>query len=360
MSSFPRRHWLEIAWVAFALANLAAMGRLAGSDGGTVPFHFIWVSLTLLYGYTLWRIGLTAVILALVMASTSALIVLEVVRGPTRLDELTEVPLMAAMFAAMVWHARRRAAAEQEAVCSRERERDFIRDSSHHLKAPLAVAHGYAELIRRGSVTNAQSRSAGVLLSELDRLTKIVDGMLLFVTTEQPGSLDRRPVDLEDLVHGVGSRWMDTVDRRIVVRVDGQASLFGDRERLECALDALVENAVDATEADDPIWILASSEGDVVTIRVEDEGCGIRREALEHVFERLWSEAGRRKRRGTGLGLAIVKAIVEAHQGTVRVSTDRRTVFTLELPNISVDDQDSTVTRSRRDTHDRRRLRTAS
>src|SRR5262245_9590267 len=105
-ASWLRNHRVEAAWAVFAAANIAVMGLLAGEDGGTVPFHFIWVSLTLLYGYTVWRVWPTAIVLTLVMASTATMIVLEVVKGPTRPDELTEVPLMAAMFCAMVWHAR--------------------------------------------------------------------------------------------------------------------------------------------------------------------------------------------------------------------------------------------------------------
>ena len=63
-----------------------------------MPFHFIWVSLTLLYGFRVWRTRPTALILALVMVTTGAILYHDT-RGGQQLDELTEVPLMAAMFA---------------------------------------------------------------------------------------------------------------------------------------------------------------------------------------------------------------------------------------------------------------------
>ncbi len=94
----------------FAVLNLGAMVLLSGGDGGTIPFHFIWVSLTIVYGFTVWAVRPTVVVLAVVVAATTAAILLEVGEGPTRPDELAEVPLMAAMFVAMVWHARRRVA----------------------------------------------------------------------------------------------------------------------------------------------------------------------------------------------------------------------------------------------------------
>ena len=359
MSSFARKHRFEIMWAGFALVNLALLGVFARSVDGTVTFHVVWVSLALLYGYTVWRLGPTAVVM--VLASILGLIVFEVTRSPMQPDELAEIPLLAAMFAAIAWHARQSAVSRRDVIRERERERDFMRDSSHHLKTPLALARGYAELIRRSSVTAEQSKDADVLLGELDRLTKIVDGMLLYVTTEHPESLDLRPVDVQDLIYGVGSRWMDAVDRRIIVHMGPNGSLLGDRERLEWALDALIENAVNATESDDPIWLLASCDEPTVTIRVADEGHGIRSEALDHIFERFWSESRHRDRRGTGLGLAIVKSIATAHGGTIGVSTEELvTVFTLQLPAIGVDQGNSSAVRSRNRPHDRRPLRTAS
>src|SRR5256885_17239829 len=99
----------------------------------TVPFHFIWVSITILYGFRVWRGGPTLAVLVAVMSTTGVSIFLDYQRGAQPLDELTEVPLMAAMFAAMVWHARRRLGAmrpiELVAEAHRRlihRQRDFI------------------------------------------------------------------------------------------------------------------------------------------------------------------------------------------------------------------------------------------
>ena len=149
-----RLRWWDIAWVLFSLANLYAM--LLWPDWETVPFHFIWVSLTILYGFRVWKARPTTVILAFVMVLTGTLIWIDVARGVTSLDELTEVPLMAAMFVAMVWHARRRLTAMEETervslanLRLLERERRFVQDASHELRTPITVALGHAELIQR-------------------------------------------------------------------------------------------------------------------------------------------------------------------------------------------------------------------
>jgi hypothetical protein len=126
-----RERWIDVAWALFWFANLWAMRFYATWE--TVPFHFIWVSLTLLYGFRVWRVRPTLLVLAGVMATTAAFIGIDIAGGAQPLDELTEVPLMAAMFLAMVWHARRRLTAMEEIeristanLRLLERERRFV------------------------------------------------------------------------------------------------------------------------------------------------------------------------------------------------------------------------------------------
>ena len=107
-----RKSWLEVAWGVFALANLAAIFVFPSWE--TVPFHFIWVSLTILYGFRVWAVKPTTWTLGVVIGSTAALIGIDIARGAQPPDEITEVPLMAAMFVAMVWHAQRRSSSESD------------------------------------------------------------------------------------------------------------------------------------------------------------------------------------------------------------------------------------------------------
>ncbi len=341
-ASWLHRHRFEAGWAVFAAANLGFMGLYAGHDGGTVPFHFIWVSLTLLYGYSVWRVGPTAIVLAVVMASTAGMILLEVTKGPTSAYELTEVPLMAAMFLAMVWHARNRMAAEQEAIRSREREREFIRDSSHHLKTPLQLARSYAELTKAALTGEDHRHDTDALILELDRMAKIVNGLLVFITSEQPQLIERRATDLEELLIGVTGRWMDAVDRNWTVDVRTPGTLYVDSHRLEYAIDALLENAVSATRPGGRISVIAQGTETAASIRIIDNGHGIDAAAIDHVFERFWTHAGRTERRGTGLGLAIAKTIVDAHKGSIEVrsgtwGTEFTLVFDMFAPALTPD-----------------------
>ncbi len=99
IGSTLRRRWVEVAWGLFAAANVAVILML--SHWETIPFHFIWVSLTLVYGIRLWRLRTTMFLLLVVMAVTGAALAWSITRGHESPDELAEVPLMAAMFLAM-------------------------------------------------------------------------------------------------------------------------------------------------------------------------------------------------------------------------------------------------------------------
>src|SRR6478672_3458998 len=149
-ASMLRRYSVEIGWAAFAAINFAVM-PFAG-EWETVAFHFVWVSLTIVYGFRVWRPWPTASVLGGVVLISGVALVAMADHGQVSTAELTEVPLMGAMFVAMVWHARRRQAALEELRRVTDRERDFVRDASHELRTPITIARGHAELIHAATL----------------------------------------------------------------------------------------------------------------------------------------------------------------------------------------------------------------
>src|SRR5439155_17579925 len=246
-----KKSWLELGWGLFALANLGAI--LFFPSWETVPFHFIWVSLTLLYGFRVWSVKPTVWTLGVVIASTAALIALDISRGEQPPDEITEVPLMAAMFVAMVWHARHRLAAmsEIEQVSEAnarllERERRFLQDASHELRTPITVALGQIELIERSADRPAIYEDAAVAIDELLRLRRLSDRLLLLASAEDPHFLKRMPADVDVIVAEALRRW--TATPRTWTHADRVRALVDvDRDRIDLALDSLIENAVNHT-----------------------------------------------------------------------------------------------------------------
>jgi signal transduction histidine kinase len=332
--------WLDVAWGVFAVLNLIAMQFLPTWE--TVPFHFIWVSMTILYGFSVWRPGPTIVILAIVMLATGASILSDFRRGAQPLDELTEVPLMAAMFAAMVWHARRRLAVtrqiEHVSDSNRrlmEQQRDFVQDASHALRTPITVALGHAELLQ-DSASGTQREDATVVVEELTRLRRLSDRLLLLATAEDPDFLTTEPIEIEEVLHDTLRRWAP-IQRQWRLGPVVEATVEADRDRLALAIDALVENAVKHTTPEQSIELSARQEAGMVVIGVADTGEGLAGADVDRLFDRFTRAGGGQaagQRRGSGLGLAIVKAIVWAHGGRARAA--RRpgagSVFELLLP----------------------------
>ncbi len=337
---------LDLVWVGFALANLVAMAL--APEWETVPFHFIWVSLTLLYGYRVWGSTQTALVLTAVVAATGALLVYEVARQAELVDELTEVPLMGAMFLAMVWHAQRRRSAMEDLRRVSEanlrllwRERQFVQDASHELRTPITVALGHAELVERASRDPELAEDARIVVDELLRLRRLADRLLLLATSEDPDFLSSTPVEVGGLLADVLQRWAP-IDRHWRLDPADPAAVVGDPDRLGLALDALIENAVRHTGPGDEIRLASQRRGDRVAIVVADSGTGIPADQLEGIFERFarLDQARSRGRGGVGLGLAIVKAIVQAHGGVVEAHSapGAGSVFELVLPLATVPD----------------------
>ena len=335
-----RERWIDVAWVVFSLANLAAM--LVIPTWETVPFHFIWVSLTVLYGFRVWRTRPTLTVLAAVMGLTGVFIGIDYSRGAQPLDEITEVPLMAAMFVAMVWHARRRLSAmeETERVSMEnlrllERERRFVQDASHELRTPITVALGHTELIQRRATDPTIVEDVDVIADELARLRRLVDGLLLLAGTDDPQQLHLVPVDVGEIVTDAVRRWAAT-PRRWVLGAAEEAIVLADRDRLAVAFDALIENAVQHTREQDTIEVGVRRRDGTAVVSFRDTGTGIPTEDLDRIFDRFArADPGRsRHTGGFGLGLSIVRAIVEAHLGTVHVTSqvDMGTTFEIDLP----------------------------
>jgi signal transduction histidine kinase len=342
---------LEYAWVAFALLNLAAMLAIIeirfGQGWETVPFHFIYVSFTILYGFRAWRGRATFTGIAFVTISTGAVTAFGIHRNWEEPPEFTEVPLMSLMFVAMVYHVRRRQQAQAVAeALAAERERDlerksvFLSDASHELLTPITIGRGHLELLRRDRQPDPAEvdETCAVVLGELGRMERVINRLLLLESADAAGPRALERIEAADLVSQTFQRWRGTADRAWTLGPAPPGSVAVDLDQLTLALDALVENAVQHTRAGQPIEIAAAAAAGSLRIRVRDGGDGIPAAAQGRVFDRFYRVDGSRNRRhgGVGLGLAIVKAIAEAHGGGVSVHSvpGEGSTFELRLPGL--------------------------
>jgi signal transduction histidine kinase len=331
---------LDVIWGVFSALNLIAIYRFAYWE--TVPFHFIWISLTLLYGFRSWPTRPTMWILGAVMITTGFGIGLDVWRGTEPREELTEVPLMAAVFVATVWHSQRKLAAERSVRLLGEHNarlladhRQFLQDAAHQLRTPITIALGHAELLATDLAGEQQGEDIGVVIGELSRLRRISDRLLLIAAAGDPAFLHAENVQLDQLITDHVRRWRPTIGPRLQTGTLDPVTVRADRERLGLALDALIENAVRHTGSDGDIRlsVIRDYPGMSVKIVVADGGTGIPADQLPLIFDRFRTSDGGRSG-GTGLGLPLVRAVAHAHGGDVAVwsTPGEGSVFKVTLP----------------------------
>lgn len=251
-------------------------------------------------------------------------------------DPRTEVGQVGVALNSLLGHVDAALTARQ---ASEMRVRQFVADASHELRTPLAVIRGYAELTRRGreqapvDIAHALTR----VESEAERMTTLVEDLLLLARLDSGRPLETRPVDLTsmlvDTVSDAHAAGPDHVWRLDVP--DEAVEVPGDEARLHQVFANLLANARTHTPPGTPVTVSLRVEGDNARITVADAGPGVPAELAPTVFERFARGDGSRSRAAgsTGLGLAIVSAVTAAHRGSVTLeSVPGRTVFGVVLP----------------------------
>lgn len=191
----------------------------------------------------------------------------------------------------------------------------FVADAAHELRSPITGVRAALEL--QSAEPSPELIDAG--LAELDRAARLIDDLLL-LARRQAGALDRRDIDLDDLV----VRECDSVRARfpdVAVEHHVQAArIVGDPDALGRVVRNLVENA--CRYGNGQVAVRLDVDGDRAVLHIDDDGPGIPPEDRSIVFERFTRLDGSRSRAtgGTGLGLAIVAELVNAHGGTVAIT----------------------------------------
>lgn len=233
------------------------------------------------------------------------------------------------------------AAALSTRQASEMRVRQFVADASHELRTPLAAIRGYTELTQRmektGGDPEAIAHALGRVASETERITRLVEDLLLLARLDSGRPLEREPVDLSRVavdavsdahIAGPDHQWeLDLPEEPVVVT--------GDAARLHQVLTNLLANARIHTGAGTVVTTRLSTEPTHTVLAVVDNGPGIPPALRSEVFERFARGDTSRSRKGgsTGLGLAIATAVVKAHNGTLTVtSSPGHTEFTVRLP----------------------------
>ncbi|EZH66156.1 histidine kinase [Bacillaceae bacterium JMAK1] len=234
---------------------------------------------------------------------------------------------------------------EQEKIAQERRE--FVANVSHELRTPLTTLKSYMEALEDGALHDQElaPRFLGVAQTETERMIRLVNDLL------QLSKMDREDVRLNKHHYNLIAWLHEVLDRFEMMVKDKNIEFVRklptypvrieiDRDKMTQVIDNIISNAIKYSPDGGTITVGTDLHEDGATIFVKDEGMGIPRENQHKIFQRFYrvDKARARNLGGTGLGLAIAKEMVEAHGGTIGVSSELRqgTMITIQLPYTSL------------------------
>lgn len=218
-------------------------------------------------------------------------------------------------------------------------QRRFVADVSHELRTPLAAMQGNLDVLSRGAARDPQllAESLTDMRSEVNRMIRMVNDLLLLAQSDSGVKLRREPVELDTLLLEV-HREMRPLAAGIQLRLghEDQLTVVGDRDRIKQALLNLAVNAIQHTPQGGTVTLSLDQADGFARMSISDTGAGIDPADLPFIFDRFYRADQTRTRSsgGAGLGLAIVKWIAEAHGGNVTVTSElgQGSTFAFLLP----------------------------
>jgi len=221
--------------------------------------------------------------------------------------------------------------------------KEFVANVSHELRTPLTSIKSYAETLLDGALENREisEKFLSVINSEADRMTRLVKDLLqLSRLDNNQMKWDMQKINFETLVKScVEKVKFESEEKKQSLEcfTIGEAmEIVADKDRIEQVVLNILTNAIKYTPEGGKITVYIGKMYSDVYVKVADSGIGIPKEDIDRIFERFYrtDKARSREMGGTGLGLAIAKEIVEAHKGTISVTSElgKGTEVTVKLP----------------------------
>ena len=221
-----------------------------------------------------------------------------------------------------------------------EMRRDFTHNITHELKTPISVAVTATDALRNFSADanpERRSRYLEIVEGQLTQLSTMVEHILSVSVEGREYKYNPTNLHIQDIINGVVQGAGMNVGKEAKFHIDcpSNITVLADEFHIKNLLATVIDNAV--KYAEEPVVnISVSDENGSVTIDVEDNGCGIAKEHLSHIFEKFYRvpTGDIHTVRGYGLGLYYAKQVVQLHKGTISIksSVGKGTTVTIKLP----------------------------
>ena len=221
-------------------------------------------------------------------------------------------------------------------------QRNFIDDAGHELRTPITIIRGHLELL--GDDPAERAETVAIVTDELDRMSRMVDDLLLLARAVRPDFLSIAQVDIGPLTEDLFTKASALADREWVLDGVGEGVIQGDGQRLTQAVMQLAQNATEHTAPGQLIALGSRRSDGEARFWVRDAGPGVSAKDAASIFDRFSRGSRTRRSDGAGLGLSIVRAIAEGHGGRVELDSTPGSgaTFALVLPIEPTDDQPET------------------
>lgn len=211
---------------------------------------------------------------------------------------------------------------------AQEIRQSFFQNASHELKTPLMAIQGYAEGIQTGVLPTKES--AGIILEESDRMTTLIEELLALSKIDSAQTkCDFKPTNLVDIVRSVVCSLAPTFEnsqKQLATEFCDEAIVSCDEKQMRKAISNLISNAFKFCKS--VVLCKCAVENHKVVLTISDDGEGIAKEDVLHIFGRFYTG----KNGNTGIGLALTKEIVKLHGGDVKAYNQNGAVFEMILP----------------------------
>lgn len=225
----------------------------------------------------------------------------------------------------------------------KEKMQQFVSDASHELRTPLTSIHGFVEVLLRGAAKNEKQLDLALnsILLESERLTKLVNDLLLLTKLDQEMPIEMKSENLNNVLTEILPQLQILCgNRKIQLILTDNLNTLINKNQIKQVIFNLVENSVRHTNEDSGIITISTeietTQADTFALlKISDNGSGISEKHLHKVFDRFFRGQCHRSREngGYGLGLSIIKSIIDAHKGKIILDSEvsKGTTFTIYL-----------------------------